>query len=643
MPDHVDKNKNCKCDKCDAVYHVMDKTTCKCTKCKIHHWFGAEGEADACTCKSCGHVAHTTTGSSTVCDRCKAQLDTVTLTVGSNAVNYTHQPIVVACRSVIGTRLPVYSNIERYYIEGWYLDADYTQIITLETVFDKDTVIYPNLLKEYYIVNLNYVSCGIIDNVEKDSNITGHNMNLTYTASTRLYHFYNTGEDDPYAVVEQKVYLEANTSYYVHMDVMVMNATETKDAVQLYYGKDGAFSEDNSLLFDRATTSNYFTVTETGTYALRFDNNTDKSIYISNFWISEADTMVGNSINVYTRAIQHNFSLLPTRLHYLFDGYYDINGIKYVSAEGDFVKVIKDDVELFARWSEIEGYYYVRTAYDLNNIRNNYSSSANKKTFYVVNDIWLTGEWTPLNSFDDIIDGAGHIIYGMTINHSAVSGDDDVHLGFIGTNNTGKLLNINFMNCSITVGSGHNGKAWVFAGIAVGKQYASAKIINVNVYDSSVTVHRHQSEIGGIAGYSCHMSNCNVYGVTIYGNGDEGAISGGGIGEIISCHAYGFKGKKTVVKHYATSTTRSVGGIIGYNNEGTVKDCTIQDIAFELEGDVSKPSMGYIVGSQNSGKISLVGMGDGCTRNPESAKGNKCYFAVGWGYAGLLKNNPTIE
>lgn len=220
---------------------------------------------------------------------------------------------------------------------------------------------------------------------------------------------------------------------------------------------------------------------------------------------------------------------------------------------GDFINVVKPLTEEEAI---AQGYTIIKTADDLNAIRNN--TSVGK--YILMNDIDLSGyDWEPLNSI--ILDGNGYVIKNLTINRPTEnyvgfikSGGNIRNLGFENVNITGNNyvgaivgeLNNSIINCYVTGKiKGNNYVGGLTGGAkvstAVRNSYSSANIsgnhcVGGIVGSGSVRIDKSFSDgnisgvdyIGGLAGENAggaHISNSYVMG-TVSGTSYVGGVMG---------------------------------------------------------------------------------------------------------------------
>jgi hypothetical protein len=196
----------------------------------------------------------------------------------------------------------------------------------------------------------------------------------------------------------------------------------------------------------------------------------------------------------------------------------------------------------------------ISTDAELNAIRNNLSGS-----YILVNDIILSGNWTPIgtstNPFTGVFDGNGYTISGLTIN--STSG----RVGMFGQVGLGGIVkNLGLINVNITGGGtvGHTGGIVGNNSGTVQNCYTTG-----SVSGSGTSV----SGIGGIVGVNLGIvQNC-------YSMSTVTGIDSVPVGGIV-----GSNNETGIVRNcYSTSdfigNSRYAGGIVGYNFRGTVENC----------------------------------------------------------------------
>ncbi|MGN1212679.1 MAG: BspA family leucine-rich repeat surface protein, partial [Christensenellales bacterium] len=115
----------------------------------------------------------------------------------------------------------------------------------------------------------------------------GHNMKLSYNASSGVYTLTPSSTDDPYATAATTAYLTAGVTYYIYYKVTNSSGVSVADnKMQIYYAINNGFTEVQSV---RSNSNGYsqFTVPTTGTYNFRFDNDYDgQTLLVSQFYIT---------------------------------------------------------------------------------------------------------------------------------------------------------------------------------------------------------------------------------------------------------------------------------------------------------------------------------------------------------------------
>ena len=256
----------------------------------------------------------------------------------------------------------------------------------------------------------------------------------------------------------------------------------------------------------------------------------------------------------------------------------EFNGRKLFESEsgmyvtGDFVS---DVTQISEEDAIAQGYTIIKTADDLDNIRNNLSGK-----YILMNDIDLSGiDWEPIgksgNAFTGVLEGNGFVIRNLHINSTSN------YVGLFGYSNGGAINNIGLENVNLI---GNN-----YVGGLVGFIYQGTKISNCYV-TGNITGNLN---VGGITGFTQFGGtidyvyvNANIKGVKTVGGiaGDLkstvtnsfalGRISGdsgvGGIGG-------SFQNSK-IVNSYSNmyimgnSSVGAVAGVVPDWNVGTITD-----------------------------------------------------------------------
>ncbi|MCI7321471.1 MAG: S-layer homology domain-containing protein [Clostridiales bacterium] len=181
-------------------------------------------------------------------------------------------------------------------------------------------------------------------------------------------------------------------------------------------------------------------------------------------------------------------------------------------------------------------------------------------SFYLANDVALTGTWTPVGNgilavkdfFAGTFDGCGHTISGLNVQGQ----------GLFAAINQATIRNL---NVSGTVNSTVN-----YVGGIVGKVQAGT-IENCS-FSGSVSSSKSKAYVGGIAG------GLNSANVTISGCANTADVTGGYAGGILGF----WKKAATIQNCYNTGSitgSDKAGGIVGQLSSGTIENCySIGDI-----------------------------------------------------------------
>lgn len=265
-----------------------------------------------------------------------------------------------------------------------------------------------------------------------------------------------------------------------------------------------------------------------------------------------------------------------------------------------------------------EGNYTVNNEKGLKNLAELVNNGATDINITLTGDINLTGEWTPIGTYDNpytgTFNGKDKTITGLKIDQS---GTDNVGLiGRLGSG--GKVQDVTLTNISV---SGAN----CVGGIA-GQNYGTVENCSVN----GTVTGKGFTDTGGIAGSNYGtISGCSAEG-TVTGSVNVGGIAGLGapnydtgtgslIGSTIEgCHStaavsgissvggvLGNLGNNSFLMACystgnvtATLTTGYVGGVVGINSQGTVTGC------YHATGTVSgQGNVGGIVGENYIGTV----------------------------------------
>ena len=290
----------------------------------------------------------------------------------------------------------------------------------------------------------------------------------------------------------------------------------------------------------------------------------------------------------------------------------DLQGINTLSnssrsSQGRFIQQI---TRLSEEEAVAQGYTVIKTAQDLDNIRNNLSGK-----YILMNDIDLSSyaNWDPIGdvdtgiAFSGTLDGNGYVVKNLTINRPT---EDGVGLfaiiGDVNTMSGGEVKNLGLENVDIRIESNTSD-------ISVGALAAASTGIISNCYISGGI--KGEDFTGGIVGMNAGtISDCSSSAVV---TGDKN-YTGGIVG-------YNIQG--TITNSYSKGTISGVhsGGIVGCSYEGNIFNCyTLSSVTGGLAGGL----VGYLVDGTVSNSYAT-----GLVQGTTSAGG----------LIGLTGNAPTLE
>ena len=137
-----------------------------------------------------------------------------------------------------------------------------------------------------YTISYNPNGRGGLLSVVPDATYSENNMKIYYTNANHEYKLVNSSTNDPYATIASTMYLTANTTYVMHAEIYTDSGSLiTSGSIQIFYGISKAYTEANSKRFSSNATYNTFTVSTTGTYNIRIDNDCNQTVRIKNFWV----------------------------------------------------------------------------------------------------------------------------------------------------------------------------------------------------------------------------------------------------------------------------------------------------------------------------------------------------------------------
>ena len=220
----------------------------------------------------------------------------------------------------------------------------YTQITTSCTNKTLNLVNAP-------MVTLNSNAQGILKDIDKTSGTqitSNNNLNIIYTPEKHIYKLSNTASSDPYATIGQVMHLTAGKKYIMHAEIY-SNSGEpiTSGSIQVFYAINKGYNEANSKRFSGLSSYETFTVSTTGTYNIRFDNDYGETIWVKNFYVVEETQLTSYVSNNGT----YGTLPTPTREYYTFSGWYtDPTGGTNVTETTKISSL--NNVTLYAHWIE---------------------------------------------------------------------------------------------------------------------------------------------------------------------------------------------------------------------------------------------------------------------------------------------------
>lgn len=305
---------------------------------------------------------------------------------------------------------------------------------------------------------------------------------------------------------------------------------------------------------------------------------------------------------------------IPTAMYYKFIGWYTFSGIQVTDKNGKPLSNvasilengkwrITEDITLYAHWEkadEYKDYTYISDRTGLESIEKN-----PKDNYLIVKDISLGSDnWVPINGFEGTLDGAGHIIYGMriTLDGGTLNTNIDHDFGlFKLIHKKGIVKDLILQNCSITISANHDGAGKIYAGLLCGRNYGTVQRIMIN--DGEESILRYNSRVGGACGGNYGIiDNCFITGLTLGENGDLGGLVGYNFtGKISESYVRDYK-----INFYVTEENRSIGGLVGALEKGTIENCFVfQDTYCYLGSDGGMHNIVWLIGAH-----------DGCSLRP---------------------------
>lgn len=341
-----------------------------------------------------------------------------------------------------------------------------------------------------------------------------------------------------------------------------------------------------------------------------------------------------NSFTTSTKAYYNekptNIATMPQGNYYNPTAFATQGGTAYFSNAGVSTRYydISGDSTMYCNWTQKYEGKYIHKGYGLENI-------GSTGTYYIIENITLSGAWTPIASFNGTIDGLGHTITGLSYSEGTISGDRVV--GFVGTlNSNGIIRDLNFEGATIHIGDSSSNHRQALMGVACGENYGT--IEKVKVYNSSVTVSlggtdydkNYYTYVGLIVGKNHNKINdCHVYTSKTYGDphtkGKSAKAYVGGIAGVtesgstisncsvnncsqIAAQCIGCYSSNIFSGYWSAQLDAYAGGIVGVANSATITNCTVTGNTVtatvkNAASDCQRSARGDICGKNNSSTI----------------------------------------
>ena len=208
------------------------------------------------------------------------------------------------------------------------------------------------------------------------------------------------------------------------------------------------------------------------------------------------------------------------------------------------------------------------------------------KTYYLENDIQLTGAWDPIDSFQGILDGGGHTIRGLYVP------EDGYHqrAGLFASTSGAVIKNLAVEVDAQGVTAYYlSADDFTYSGALVG-QASDSTFLNCYSTGGPVTAQGGATYAGGLVGYlystapqqvtNC-FSTCGVRSEANLVTGSNTCMAGGLIGRVLGgetvsvsrCYATGGVEADSTVKSPNSAVGLCAGGLIGRMNQVEMADC----------------------------------------------------------------------
>jgi hypothetical protein len=278
--------------------------------------------------------------------------------------------------------------------------------------------------------------------------------------------------------------------------------------------------------------------------------------------------------------------------------------------------------------------FRIKTADDLNNVRNYIGSGHSDKHFRLMNDIDLTAflenyseGWLPIgdnnNTFTGYFHGGGYQINGLWINRTTLnyvglfaynSGTIDSLAIVVSEKNiagglyVGGLVGYNtntVFQCNVIGGEVKSNSSSSYSGGLIGR--STGTVTNCYATGASFSSSYYSSSSGGLIGYSTGaVMNCYATGASTASNSSSsysGGLVGYSTGTITNCYATGVSSSSSNSSSSTYSSYSYSGGLVGYSM-GTVNNCYATGASSSSSPSYSYSYSGGFVGYIAGSKIS---------------------------------------
>ena len=296
-----------------------------------------------------------------------------------------------------------------------------------------------------------------------------------------------------------------------------------------------AYTSDNGYLYI------YFSPKQ---YTITLNTNTSSKVALS--IINNCST----STTAYYNETPKNIQIMPQGNYYKPTAFATQDGTVYFKDTGEGTKYygISGNTTMYCIWEQKYSGTYIHNGYSIDKI-------GQTGTYYIIEDITWSKEWTPILEFSGTIEGMNHTISKLSIT-TWCSSNNDLVVGFIRINK-GTIQNLNFDAVKISTSNTGNQHHFTSIGVVCGDNYGTLE--NVKVYNSSTYIK---------LGSTDYSINCYAW---------VGVITGVNYSKINNCHVY----SSTALGDTHTkdkSADSYVGAIAGWaKSSSTISNCTVNN------------------------------------------------------------------